>query len=51
MGVFMRPQLQGTPIRFRVSEAMLAKAMAKAQSEGVSLSEFVRTALRRELSQ
>lgn len=47
----MRPQIQGTPIRFRVNGVLLAKAMERAQSEGVSLSELVRTALRRELAQ
>lgn len=37
------------PIRFRVNNALLARAQAKASSEGMSLSELMRSALRREL--
>lgn len=47
----MRPQVQGSPLRFRVNPALLARVQQRANSEGVSLSEFVRTALRRELGQ
>lgn len=37
------------PVRFRVNNAILAKAQAKAVAEGMSLSELMRSALRREL--
>lgn len=37
------------PVRFRVNNALLARAQAKASAEGMSLSEFMRYALRREL--
>lgn len=37
------------PVRVRVSSALLAKAKAQAVAEGMSLSELLRAALRREL--
>lgn len=36
-------------VKFRVNGALLAKAQAKASSEGMTLSELMRSALRREL--
>jgi predicted HicB family RNase H-like nuclease len=47
----MRNQVHDSAIRCRVSEALLAKAIAKAEREGMSLSELVRAALRKELRQ
>lgn len=38
-----------SPVKFRVNGALLAKAQAKAVAEGMSLSELMRSALRREL--
>ena len=37
------------PVRVRINSALLAKAQAKAANEGMSLSELLRLALRREL--
>jgi len=37
------------PVKFRVNNALLAKTQAKASSEGMSLSELMRSALRNEL--
>lgn len=45
----MRNQVHDMNVRVRVNEALLAKAVAKAEREGMSLSELVRHALRREL--
>jgi antitoxin component of RelBE/YafQ-DinJ toxin-antitoxin module len=45
----MRAQVHDMPVRFRVNEALLSKAMQKAEREGMSLSELMRSALRREL--
>jgi len=45
----MRERLLDTPARVRMSQAMLTAAKARARKEGVSLSEFMRGALRREL--
>ncbi|WP_417592540.1 ribbon-helix-helix protein, CopG family [Parasphingorhabdus sp.] len=45
----MRGQIHHTPVRFRVNEAILAKAQAKAERQGMSLSELLRHALRAEL--
>jgi len=45
----MRVQVHHVPVRFRVNEAVLAKAQAKAEREGMSLSELLRHALRVEL--
>jgi len=47
----MRNQVHDSSVRVRVNELLLAKAIAKAEQEGMSLSELVRHALRRELSQ
>ena len=41
--------IHDVPVRFRVSNVLLARAQAKAQNEGLSLSELMRSALRREL--
>ena len=41
--------IHDVPVRFRLSNALLAKAQAKANAEGMSLSELLRSALRREL--
>ena len=41
--------LQNTSVRFRVNDALVAAASEKARREGMSLSEFVRAAIRREL--
>ena len=45
----MRTQVHDMPVRFRVNEALLSKAMKKAELEGMSLSELMRSALRQEL--
>ena len=45
----MRAQVHDMPVRFRVNEMLLSKAMQKAEREGMSLSELMRSALRREL--
>lgn len=45
----MSALVHDTPVKFRVNNAILAKAQAKASSEGMSLSELMRSALRREL--
>lgn len=37
------------PVRVRISSALLAKAQAKAQDENMSLSELLRSALRKEV--
>lgn len=45
----MSALVHDTPVKFRVNNAILVKAQAKASSEGMSLSELMRSALRREL--
>ena len=50
-GFSMHKRIQGSPLRFRVNPALLARVQERASNEGVSVSEFVRTALRRELAQ
>ena len=45
----MSALVHDTPVKFRVNSTILAKAQAKASSEGMSLSELMRSALRREL--
>jgi predicted HicB family RNase H-like nuclease len=42
--------VQNTPVRFRANDRLLAAALAKAEREGMSLSELMRAALRREVS-
>ena len=41
--------IHDVPVRFRLNNALFAKAQAKATAEGMSLSELMRSALRREL--
>lgn len=41
--------IHDVPVRFRLSNTLLAKAQAKATAEGMSVSELMRSALRREL--
>lgn len=41
--------IHDVPVRFRLNNALLAKAQAKASADGMSLSELMRAALRREL--
>ena len=45
----MRVQVHHVPVRFRVNEAVLAKAQAMAEREGMSLSELIRQSLRNQL--
>lgn len=45
----MRAQVHHVPVRFRVNEAVLAKAQERAEREGMSLSELLRQSLRNEL--
>ncbi|MBA4092040.1 MAG: hypothetical protein C0494_15820 [Sphingobium sp.] len=45
----MRTQINDIPVRFRLSSALRSAAEAKAASEGMNLSEFMRAAVRREL--
>lgn len=45
----MRPGVHGSLIRFRVNEALVAEAEAKARRDGMTLSELVRQAVRREV--
>lgn len=45
----MRSNVHDTMARFRVNEALLSAAEEKARREGMSLSELMRHALRREL--
>ncbi|WP_426265155.1 hypothetical protein [Sphingomonas sp. PWP1-2] len=46
----MRASVQNVPIQFRANVRLLTAARAKADREGMSLSELMRGALRRELS-
>lgn len=45
----MRSNVHDTTARFRVNERLLAAAEEKARREGMSLSELMRHALRREV--
>lgn len=45
----MRDQVHNAAVRFRVSDALLAAATAKARHEGMSLSELLRHAVRNEV--
>ena len=47
----MRAQVHHVPVRFRVNEAVLAKAQAMADREGMSLSELLRQSLRNQLKE
>jgi|GEM_PF-1512029 len=45
----MRSYVHDVPVHFRANARLLAAAQAKAQREGMSLSELLRSALRREV--
>ncbi|MDB5583369.1 MAG: Ribbon-helix-helix protein copG family [Bradyrhizobium sp.] len=45
----MNVQLHNTLVRFRANDALIASASERARADGMSLSEFLRQALRREL--
>lgn len=45
----MRTEVHNTLARFRVNDALIASAAAKARSDGMTLSEFIRAAIRREV--
>tara|TARA_Y100000815_G_C13210695_1_gene450431 strand:- start:780 stop:929 length:150 start_codon:yes stop_codon:yes gene_type:complete len=45
----MRSHFHDTPVRFRVNHTLVAAAEAKARNEGMSLSELLRQAVRREV--
>lgn len=47
----MRANIHDAAVRFRVNETLLSAAESKARREGMSLSEFLRQALRRELKE
>jgi hypothetical protein len=49
MSDLARSSVHDSVVRFRVNEALVASAEVKARREGMSLSEFLRHALRREL--
>jgi antitoxin component of RelBE/YafQ-DinJ toxin-antitoxin module len=49
MSDYPRAPIHDAAIRFRVAENLLLSAEAKAKSEGMTLSELLRHALRREL--
>ena len=45
----MRGQVHNSLVRFRANEALVAEAEAKARAEGMTLSELIRQAVRREV--
>lgn len=45
----MRVEVHNTLAQFRVNEALINSAASRARSEGMTLSEFIRAAIRREL--
>lgn len=45
----MRNDVHNSMVRFRVNDALLSAACSKAKQEGMSVSELMRSALRREL--
>jgi antitoxin component of RelBE/YafQ-DinJ toxin-antitoxin module len=45
----MKTAMHDSVVKFRVNETLLARASNHARSEGMTLSELVRSALRREL--
>ena len=47
----MRSQVHDSTVQFRANQSLLAEAEAKARREGMSLSELLRHALRRELKE
>lgn len=47
----MRPSIHNETLRLQVNDALLAQARDKARREGMTVSELVRHALRRELAE
>lgn len=45
----MRQEVHNTLARFRINDALLASANERARLDGMSLSEFIRAAIRREV--
>ena len=45
----MRAGVHDSVVRFRVNEGLISEAEAKARREGMTLSEFIRQAVRREV--
>jgi predicted DNA binding CopG/RHH family protein len=45
----MRNHVHDTPVRFRANEHLLAAARLKAEQRGMSVSELLRAALRKEI--
>jgi antitoxin component of RelBE/YafQ-DinJ toxin-antitoxin module len=45
----MRQEVHNTLARFRVNDALLATASDRARRDGMTLSEFIRAAIRREV--
>ncbi|MDR6790792.1 antitoxin component of RelBE/YafQ-DinJ toxin-antitoxin module [Sphingomonas sp. BE138] len=45
----MRAEVHNTLARFRVNDALIASAADKARRDGMTLSEFIRAAIRREV--
>jgi Fe-S cluster assembly ATPase SufC len=45
----MRSPVHDAPVHFRANAGLIAAAQAKAEREGMSLSELMRAALRREV--
>lgn len=46
----MRSVVHDIPVRFRANVRLLAAARSKAEREGMTMSELMRSALRREIS-
>jgi len=46
----MRSSVQNVPVQFRANVRLMTAARAKADREGMSLSELMRSALRREIA-
>ena len=46
----MKPSVHDGVVKFRVNEALLAQVVTHARREGMTLSELVRAAIRRELN-
>jgi hypothetical protein len=45
----MRAEVHNTIARFRVNDALIASAASRARQDGMTLSEFIRAAIRREV--
>ena len=50
-GLFVKRSVHGALVRFRVNESLVAEAEARARRDAMTLSELMRHALRRELSE